>query len=78
MNIDFKTKFLFFIKHFVYRPKQCLFKFSNALESSSDILDVSIYYLVVKISNVCFSDLNSIIFNFETKLNDIFPLLKLF
>jgi len=25
-----------------FRPKQCLFKFSNAFESSSDILEVSI------------------------------------
>lgn len=35
------------MKYLLGRPKQCLYKFSNALENSSDILDVSIYYVVV-------------------------------
>ncbi|VVC27703.1 Hypothetical protein CINCED_3A008645 [Cinara cedri] len=61
-NIDLN---IFFLKKKVQRPKQCLYKFSNALENSSDILDRPFTSITQPQSMICTPSSDNIIYIYE-------------
>uniref|UniRef100_A0A2H8TI68 Exocyst complex component Sec8 n=1 Tax=Melanaphis sacchari TaxID=742174 RepID=A0A2H8TI68_9HEMI len=61
-NIDLN---IFFSKKKIQRPKQCLFKFSNAFESSSDILERPFTSITQTQTMICTSSSDNIIYIYE-------------